>query len=53
MAEVLEDRAARNQSLFREFNERLEASNAVFWVDPPFADWIRECANESCSVPCS
>jgi hypothetical protein len=49
---TLEDRAARNQSLFREYNERMEPSNAVHhWVNPPFADWICECANEACAVP--
>jgi hypothetical protein len=42
--EVQRERAARNQSLFREVNERIEdlASNASF------AGFICECMNESC-----
>ena len=50
--DVPPDRAARNQSLVRSHNERIEATNAVYhWVNPPFADWICECAGEACSVP--
>lgn len=46
------DGAARNQSLFREYNERLEPINAAhYWVDPPSADWVCECAAEACDVP--
>jgi hypothetical protein len=45
-------RKARNESVRRERNERAEAHNAVVkWVDPPFADWTCECANENCSEP--
>jgi hypothetical protein len=52
MSDVLEARAARNESLFREINERIEASNAAHnWVDPPYADWVCECAQEGCSAP--
>ena len=48
----LPERAARNQSRFREYNERIEPHNAVHhWVDPPYAEWICECAFESCTVP--
>ena len=48
---AVEARAARNQSLFREQNERIEGSNAAHsWVNPPFADWMCECALETCSV---
>jgi hypothetical protein len=51
-AQAVETRAASNQSLFRELNERLEASNAAHhWVDPPYADWVCECAHQECSVP--
>ena len=51
-ADALDVRAARNESLFREINEGIEASNASYhWVDPPFADWVCECAREECSVP--
>ena len=50
--DIRDDRAAQNESLFREVNERIEAHNAVVhWVDPPFADWICECADEACAVP--
>ena len=46
------ERSARNEALRRDENERLEAHNAsVHWIDPPFADWVCECANESCSEP--
>ena len=49
--EALHDRVARNQSRFRETNERIEPSNAAHnWVDPPFADWVCECAREDCSI---
>ncbi len=51
-ADVVDARAARNESLFREINERIEASNAAhLWVDPPYADWVCECAREECAVP--
>ncbi len=50
-ADVIEDRVAKNQSLFREINERMEPSNAAHhWVDPPFPDWVCECARTDCSV---
>jgi hypothetical protein len=50
--DVLDARAARNESLFREINERIEPSNAAhLWVDPPYADWVCECAREECAVP--
>ena len=52
MSDVLEARAARNESRFREINERIEPSNAAHnWVDPPYADWVCECAQEACSAP--
>ena len=41
-------RAARNQSLYREVNERVEAINAAFDSLLPLGDWICECANEGC-----
>ena len=45
-------RIAKNESLRRDDNERLEAHNAsIHWVNPPYADWRSECANESCSQP--
>jgi hypothetical protein len=50
--EQLPERAAMNQSRFREYNERIEPHNAVHhWVDPPYADWICECAFEECTLP--
>jgi len=46
------ERAARNESRFREHNERIEAHNAAHhWVDPPFADWVCECARGDCALP--
>jgi hypothetical protein len=45
-------RIAQNESRRRERNEQIEAHNAVInWVDPAFADWLCECASESCSEP--
>jgi hypothetical protein len=50
--EQLPERAARNQNRFREYNERIESHNAVHhWVDPPYADWVCECAREECLAP--
>ena len=42
-------RAARNEVLLRDYNERIEAHHK--WVDPPFAEWVCECADENCSEP--
>jgi hypothetical protein len=48
----LQERAARNQSRFRELNERVEAWNAAHaWVDPPMPDWVCECVFETCTEP--
>jgi hypothetical protein len=48
----LPERAAANQNRFREYNERIEPHNAVHhWVDPPYADWICECADVTCVEP--
>jgi hypothetical protein len=45
------DRAARNQSLFRDYNERLEPRNEARTHGQPFlADWVCECADEACDV---
>jgi hypothetical protein len=42
-------RAAKNQSLFREINERIQTLNEGFsLVVPESGDWVCECANESC-----
>jgi hypothetical protein len=48
----LPERAARNQDRFRGLNERIEPSNAAHsWFDPPYPDWVCECANEECRTP--
>jgi hypothetical protein len=50
--EQLPERTARNQSRFREYNERIEPHNRVHnWVDPPMPDWVCECASEACLAP--
>jgi hypothetical protein len=43
------ERAARNQSLYREVNERVKAINEAFDGLLPLGDWICECAKEDCS----
>jgi hypothetical protein len=46
------ERAARNQSRFREYNERIEPHNRVhYWVEPPMPDWVCECASDECLAP--
>jgi hypothetical protein len=44
-----EARAARNQSLFRDGNERLRKFNED-WLGtvPPKGSWLCECANDTC-----
>jgi hypothetical protein len=48
--EVLErqQRAARNQSLFREVNERVKDVNDSFHAFTSVSDWVCECANDTC-----
>jgi hypothetical protein len=41
-------RAAKNQSLFREINERIEDLNASFSGILPTGDWVCECAEAVC-----
>jgi hypothetical protein len=41
-------RAAENQSLFREVNERIEELNERFATMMPMSDWVCECADETC-----
>jgi hypothetical protein len=42
-------RAARNQALFREINERIEGLNSDFsTITPDAGNWVCECANEAC-----
>jgi hypothetical protein len=42
-------RAAKNQSLFREINERVKDLNEAFSDVTEGGDWVCECANESCT----
>src|SRR3954453_5821745 len=44
-----EARAARNQSLFREINERIEDLTPGFGSALPVDEWICECANDACT----
>jgi hypothetical protein len=41
-------RAAKNQSLFREVNERVEELNESFRIFTEVGDWVCECANGTC-----
>jgi hypothetical protein len=43
-----QQRAARNQSLFREVNERVKDVNDSFHVFTSLSDWVCECANDEC-----
>jgi hypothetical protein len=43
-----ERRAAKNQSLFREVNERIEGLNEAFSLVNPINDFVCECAAETC-----
>ena len=44
-------RAARNQSLFREINERVKQLNDGFSMVLPVGEWICECADDTCVEP--
>jgi hypothetical protein len=41
-------RAAQNQSLFREVNERVKDLNDNFHLSDPVSEWVCECANDDC-----
>jgi hypothetical protein len=41
-------RAAKNQTVFRDFNERVKVQNDDYPYIVPMSDWVCECANESC-----
>jgi hypothetical protein len=43
-----QQRAAKNQSLFREVNERVKDLNDSFHVFTSISDWVCECANDDC-----
>jgi len=44
-------RTARNESLFREVNERVKELNEAFDALAPSAEWICECGNAECLEP--
>jgi hypothetical protein len=47
----LQEKAARNQSQFRELNERAGPWSAAHnWSEPPMPDWVCECAFETCTA---
>ena len=46
--EVHDERAARNEALFRRVNERVEEVNRGVRVDPRDADFFCECAEVEC-----
>jgi len=48
VAEDPGSRAARNQSLFREANERVKQLNEGFSMVLPVGEWICECADDAC-----
>jgi hypothetical protein len=50
-ARKIEDevRAARNEAVLRDLNERLEAHNE--WMREPLSEWVCECANDECTTP--
>jgi hypothetical protein len=41
-------RAAENQSLFREVNEKIAEFNEAFTAMTPYGDWSCECASTDC-----
>jgi hypothetical protein len=45
-----EDRAAKNESRFREINERIERANEGFDFAFTVVTWICECTRETCAV---
>jgi hypothetical protein len=46
-----ERRAGRNQSLFRDVNERVNDVNKAHGLWVTLSDWICECADETCTEP--
>ncbi|MGH3048817.1 MAG: thioredoxin family protein [Gaiellaceae bacterium] len=42
-------RAAKNESLFREINERIKSLNESFGLDLPTGEWVCECADTNCT----
>jgi hypothetical protein len=50
-AQEHERRAGRNQSLFRDVNERVNDVNKAHGLWVTLSDWICECADETCTQP--
>lgn len=46
---VRQRQAARNQTLIREVNERVEEISKLHGVTLPLAEWICECVDETCT----
>jgi hypothetical protein len=46
--ETRQARAAKNQSLFREINERIVDLNDAFSAITESSEWVCECANDTC-----
>jgi hypothetical protein len=46
-----EERAARNESLFREINERLAQLNDALEEISPYGEWMCECQDVDCHEP--
>ena len=42
-------RGAKNEVLFRQVNERIEALNEGFGIVLPIGEWVCECANTECT----
>jgi hypothetical protein len=48
-SEGQQERAAQNQALFRQINERVRDLNASFSPLTPMGEWVCECAETSCT----
>jgi hypothetical protein len=48
MPEARHERAAKNQSLFREVNERVRDMNEASHLFTTLSDWVCECATDTC-----
>jgi hypothetical protein len=48
-ASAREERAATNQTLFREINERVKELHQGFSLVLPLDEWICECADDTCT----
>ena len=46
-SDARQERAARNESLFREVNERIGSTATK--LSPMFTEFVCECADDSCS----